>query len=125
MRSHVAWPVACALLLPVAVHAQRLEPLPVSFRASQQLQTSNAPELMQRGNHGTEGALIGGVTLGVLGYWLAGKGCEIRAYPTSSAASSFNTCNTGTKLVFAGATALVGAGLGYLIGTGYPKYVEQ
>ena len=117
-----AWPVACALLVPIAVHGQRLEPLPVSFRMSQQLQAPNAPELIQRGNHGTEGALIGGVTLGVIGYWLAGKGCEIRTYPASS---SFNTCNTGTKLVFAGAIGLVGAGLGYLIGTGYPKYVEQ
>ncbi len=119
---NTAWPVAWALLLPVAVHAQRLEPLPVSFRASQHLQKTNAPELIQRGNHGTEGALIGGVTFGVIGYWLAGKGCEIRTYPASS---SFNTCNTGTKLVFAGAIGLVGAGLGYLVGTGYPKYDEQ
>ena len=125
MRSKSVCLVACALLIPVAMPGQRLEPLPVSFRASQPLQTPNAPELIQRGNHGTEGALIGGVTLGVIGYWLAGKGCEIRAYPASSATSSFNSCNTGTKLVFAGATALVGAGLGYLIGTGYPKNVDQ
>lgn len=122
MRAHAAWPVAYAMLIPAAMQAQRLEPPAVSFRATQALQATNAPELIQRGNHGTEGALIGGVTFGVIGYWLAGKGCEIRTYPASS---SFNTCNTGTKLVFAGAIGLVGAGLGYLVGTGYPKYDEQ
>lgn len=125
MRSKFICVVACALLIPVAMQGQRLEPAPVPFGAAESWQASNAPELVRHGNHGTEGALIGGVTLGVIGYWLAGKGCEIRTVPVSPAASSYNTCNTGTKLVFAGATALVGAGLGYLIGTGYPKYVEQ
>lgn len=124
MRPHLVWPVACALLVPGSLHAQRLEPAPVSFRALQSLDRSNAPELVQVGNHGTEGAIIGGAALGVVGFWLSGKGCENRTVPVSSA-SGYNTCTTGTKLVFAGAMALAGAGLGYLIGTGYPKYVEQ
>jgi len=125
MKSHIVCPVACVLLIPMLLHAQRLEPVPVSFRASQALRVpSNAPELVQRGNHGAEGALIGGVALGIFGYWVASKGCQASSVPVAPG-SSYVSCTTGTKLAFGGATGLLGAGLGYLIGTGYPKYVEQ
>lgn len=122
MSSRFVWVAAC-VLIPVVLHAQRLEPAPMSFRASRSLETSNAPELVPRGNHGPEGALIGAVAVGALGYWLVSMGCHSGAVPVAPG-STYVGCTSGTKVAFTGAMALVGAGLGYFIGSSYPKYAE-
>ncbi len=114
-----------APLSPTAVHAQRLSSLGSDWTLKVQAPPSalqplpSAPSRPKVGDYRVEGTVIGGLLMGALGAWVGSESCHNQ--PTPVAPSSGTAC-TGTTLTVGFVGAVLGGGLGYLLGRVTPKY---
>ena len=108
-----------------ALQAQRLSELGsdwtfkvqsgLSERASRFLVLSRA----KVGDYRFEGTVVGALVLGALGGWIGSESCNNQPTPVASGAGS--GC-TGATLTVGFVGAVIGGGIGYLLGRGMPKY---
>lgn len=122
MRVTVLWIGIGLTGLPGVTAAQRIANPDWSRPAPAFAAPLRTPALVRRGNHGLEGAIVGGIGLGLVSFLIADRLCGIRAVPVSGGSSS-GGCSG--EAAFTAAGVALGAGLGYWIGTGFPKYVEE
>jgi len=71
------------------------------------------------GDYRFEGTVVGAVVLGALGGWIGSESCNNQPTPVASGAGS--GC-TGATLTVGFVGAVIGGGIGYLLGRGTPKY---
>jgi len=108
-----------------ALQAQRLSELGsdwtfkvqsgLSERASRFLVLSRA----KVGDYRFEGTVVGALVLGALSGWIGSESCNNQPTPVASGAGS--GC-AGAALTVGFVGAVIGGGIGYLLGRGTPKY---
>ncbi len=87
----------------------------LSERASRFLVLSRA----KVGDYRFEGTVVGALVLGALGGWIGSESCNNQPTPVASGAGS--GC-AGAALTVGFVGAVIGGGIGYLLGRGTPKY---
>src|SRR6267378_3778906 len=100
------------IVAPVALSAQRLQAPIVSWRTSERSTGPLAILRSRAGDRRMEGAVVGALFLGAVGYWIGHEACTHQPEPTSTNGRDCGRDGLMVGLVGGG----VGAGLGYLIG---------
>ena len=113
-----------ALLLgaaaPLTAQIKPIAPAPSRLFAAGARIDLPADTLPEVGDHRVTGAVIGGVLGGVLGYVIAGAAGTGGDYATLQSGGGGDQ-NTGTVILGTASGALLGAGIGYLMGRSTPK----
>jgi len=108
-----------------ALQAQRLSELGSDWTFKVQSALSEpAPRLLvlsraKVSDYRFEGTVVGALVLGAFGGWLGSESCNNQPTPVASGAGS--GC-TGATLTVGFVGAVIGGGIGYLLGRGIPKY---
>lgn len=122
MTSRVLALLALVAVASSSASAQQMATPRFQAWAPEQLPVTRAPLAQPvpavRRDYRYEGMLIGAVLFGALGAWIGTEACHSRPEPLGGAAGS--QC-TRDAFVVGGVGALVGAGLGYLLGRGVLK----
>ncbi len=71
------------------------------------------------GDYRFEGTVVGALVFGALGGWIGSESCNNQPTPVASGAGS--GC-AGATLTVGFVGAVIGGGIGYLLGRGTPKY---
>ena len=108
-------------LLPGSLAAQRVERARLQTWSPEIRVASDfaaAPAASLRRDYRLEGLAVGGVLLGAVGVWIGSAACHNQPEPLGSGSS--RSC-TGDAAIVGLTGAVVGSGIGYLLGRGWPK----
>jgi len=113
-----------AALLPAGLAAQRVERARLQtwspeIRVSSNIDRTSAAAL--RRDYRLEGLAVGGLLLGAVGVWIGSEACHNQPEPIGS--GSGRSC-TGDAAIVGLTGAVVGSGIGYLLGRGWPKRTQ-
>jgi len=113
-----------AALLPDGLAAQRVERARLQTWSPEIRVSSNidrTPAAALRRDYRLEGLAVGGLLLGAVGVWIGSEACHNQPEPIGS--GSGRSC-TGDAAIVGLTGALVGSGIGYLLGRGWPKRTQ-